>query len=273
VASSYSRHWGTQHAAAIAYRVVFSLVPFVALVVSVLDLVLPASRREQFVDWLFGSFPGTQVEESVDRALVESGASAPLIGLFSLAVLLWSASGMMASLRRAFTAVWDVEQPSPFVRGKLRDVALVGLTGAVLVGAFALSVVTHVVVETGTDVASALGWDAGAVLSGVAQLSTSSFAVALALLVVYRVVPPMPVSFADAWPSALAGALAFQLTIAGFAVYSAHIADFNTAYGPLGTVFAFLLLVYLLAHIVLVGAELVVFRAGRRGKADGPPLV
>lgn len=268
VASAYGRHGVSQHAAAIAYRVIFSLVPFVALVVSVVDIVLPPSRREEFVDWLFGEFPGTQLEASVDHALAESGASAPLIGLFSLAVLLWSATGMMASLRRAFIAIWELER-SPFVRGKLRDVAVVGVTGAVLVGAFALSVVAHVAVEAGTDVAAALGWDAGTVLSGVAEVATSWLVVAGALLVVYRVVPPGPVSIADAWPSALVGAFAFQVTLAGFAIYATDIADFNTAYGPLGTVFAFLVLVYLLALIVLVGAELVVARATWRGKADG----
>jgi membrane protein len=249
------------------------LVPFVALVVSVVDLVLPQTRREQFLDWILASFPGTEVEASVDRALVESSASAPLVGLVSLALLLWGASGMMASLRRAFAVVWGVERPPPFVRGKLLDVALVAGAGALLVAAFALSVVAQVVVETGTDVADALGWDLGGGLSVVAELATSFVAVAAALLVVYSVVPPAPVTLADAWPGALAAALACQVAVAGFAVYAAHIADFNTAYGPLGTLFAFLLLVYVLAIVVLVGAEAVVARAVFRGKADGLPLV
>ena len=196
----------------------------------------------------------------------------PLVGLFSLALLLWGASGMMASLRRAFAAVWGLERPPPFVRGKLRDVALVAGAGAFLVGAFALSVVAQVVSETGTDVAGALGWDAGGLVF-VVDLATSSLAVAAALLAVYRVVPPVPVTLADAWPGAVAAALACQVAVRGFAIYAANIADFNTAYGSLGTVFAFLVLVYLLAIIVLMGAELVVARAARRGKADGRSLV
>lgn len=250
----------------------FSLVPFVALVVSVADLVLPAGRREQFVDWVLGALPGNELENSVDHALDESGSAGPLVGLFSLALLLWGASGMMASLRRAFGAVWGLERPPPFVRGKLRDVALVAGAGAFLVGAFALSVVAQVVSETGTDVAGALGWDAGGLVF-VVDLATSSLAVAAALLAVYRVVPPVPVTLTDAWPGAVAAALACQVAVRGFAIYAANIADFNTAYGSLGTVFAFLVLVYLLAIIVLMGAELVVARAARRGKADGRSLV
>ena len=274
VASSYGRHRGSQHAAAISYRVVFSLVPFVALVVSVLDVVLPHDHREQFLGWLFGAFPGAELEASVDRALVRSGASAPLIGLVSLAVLLWGATGMMTSLRLAFGVVWAAERRATYVRGKARDVLLVAFAGALLVAAFALSVVAQVAVETGTDAADALGWTgAGGALAALAEVAGSWVAVAAALLVVYRFVPPVPVSLAAAWPGAVVGAVAFQLAVAGFALYAAHVADFSSAYGPLGAVFAFLLLVYVLAIVVLVGAELVVARAARGGKAQPAPLV
>lgn len=241
--------------------------PFVALVVSVLDVVLPDSRREEFVDWVFRSFPGRDVEASVDRALVESGASAPLISLLALALLLWGASGMMASVRRAFAVIWALESTPRFVYAKLGDIALVACAGALLVGAFGFSVVAQVAVETGTNVAAALGWeDAGGVLVALGELLTSWLAAAAALLVVYLVVPPVRINVADAWPSALGVAVAFQVAVAGFAVYAARIADFNTAYGPLGTVFAFLLLVYLLAMLVLVGAEVVAARAARARK-------
>jgi len=251
----------------------FSLVPFVALVVSVVDLVLPPSRREQFVDWVFSALPGNDLEHSVDHALDESNSAGPLVGLLSLALLLWGASGMMSSLRRAFGTVWGVERPPPYVRGKLLDVALVAGAGAFLVGAFALSVVAQVISETGTNIAGAVGWDAGGLVTFIVDLATSSVAVAAALLAVYRVVPAVPVTLADAWPGALAAALACQLAVRGFAIYAANIADFNTAYGSLGTVFAFLVLVYVLAIIVLMGAELVVERAARHGKTDGPSLV
>jgi membrane protein len=249
-------------------------VPFVALVVSVLDVVLPDSRREEFVDWVFSSLPGREIEASVDRSLVESGASAPLISLLSLALLLWAASGMMASVRLALAVVWSVERGPRFVRAKLGDVALVAGAGALLVGAFGLSVVAHVVAETGANVATALGWDAaGGALAALGEVLTSWLAAAAALLVVYVVVPPVHVSVADAWPSALGVAVALQIAVAGFAVYAARIADFSSVYGPVGTVFAFLVLVYLLAILVLVGGEVVAARAGRRGKADDRSLV
>ena len=90
-------------------------------------------------------------------------------------------------------------------------------------------------------------------MSFVAELATSSLAVAAALLAVYRVVPPAPVTSPTRGPLRVAAALACQVAVSGFAIYAARIADFNAAYGSLGTVFAFLVLVYVLAIIVLAG--------------------
>ena len=66
---AYGRHATSQLAAAIAYRFLFSLVPFFALLVSVLDVVLPDDQRTQLVSWILGELPGDEVEASVDRAI------------------------------------------------------------------------------------------------------------------------------------------------------------------------------------------------------------
>ncbi|HSF60292.1 MAG TPA: YihY/virulence factor BrkB family protein [Gaiellaceae bacterium] len=263
---SYSRHAGSQLSAAIAYRVLFSLVPFAALLLTILDVVLPPSRREQFVNWLFGVFPGTDLQRSIDNTLAASSATAPIVGVVALATLLWAASGMMASIRIAFRVIWDREQGPTYVRSKLRDFALVGLAGILVVSAFALSVIVRIVVETGADLSDAVGWTGGAtVFSTLADVASSTLVVFAALLALYRFVPPVRTPVVLLWPSALAASLAFELTVYGYAVYATRFASFNTIYGPIGAVLAFLVLVYLLAAIVLLGAETA---AARRPRAS-----
>jgi len=267
--SAHGRHAGAQFAAAIAYRVLFSLVPFLALVVAILDLVLPASAREEFVDWLFASIPGTGVESSVDRALVDSGATAPVVAVLALGTLLWSASGMTASIRTAFRIIWEADSGQTYIRSKLRDFSFVALAGVLLVGAFLLSVVAQVAVETGADLSDALGWSADAApLTAVVEVATSALVVFAALLALYRFLPPASTRH-HVWPSALGAAIASEIVVAGFAFYAARMADFNSVYGPLGAVFAFLLLVYLLATVVLLGAESVAFSSRGLETRDG----
>jgi membrane protein len=265
ILAAFSRHAGSQLSAAIAYRVLFSLVPFAALLLTILDVVLQPSRRAQFVQWLFGMFPGTDLETSIDNTLAASSASAPIVGLVALAILLWGASGMMASIRIAFRVIWDQESGPTYVRSKLRDFALVGLAGALVVGAFGLSVVVRIVVATGTDLSDALGWTGGAtVFSTLAEVASSTLVVFGALLALYRFVPPVTMALTQLWPSALAAAIAFQGAVYGYAVYATRFASFNTIYGPIGAVLAFLVLVYLLAAIVLLGAETAAGRSRSR---------
>jgi membrane protein len=256
ILSAYNRHAGSQLSAAIAYRVLFSLVPFAALLLTIIDAVLPASRRENFVEWLFGKFPGTDLEQSIDNTLAASGASAPVVGLIALVVLLWSASGMMASIRIAFRVIWDRESGPTYVRSKLRDFVLVAVAGALIVAAFGLSVIVRIVVQTGSDLFAELGFtDSASALSSVAEVMSSTLVIFAALLALYRFVPPVSMPLARLWPSALAATIAFQFAVYGYAVYATRFASFNTIYGPIGAVLAFLVLVYLLAAIVLLGAE------------------
>jgi membrane protein len=253
---SYSRHAGSLLAAAIAYRVLFSFVPFVAFLVTIVDVVLPPSRREQFVQWLFGEIGGTGLEDGVERALAGSGASAPIVALVALGTLLWGASGMMASIRIAFRLIWDGESGPAYARSKLRDFALVGFAGALVVCAFGLSVIVRVIVETGSGLSRALGLSGiPSVVSTSAEVGLSTLVVFVALLALYRFVPPVTEPLRLLWPSALASAVAFEVCAYGYAVYTTRFADFNSVYGPIGAVLAFLLLVYLLAAIVLLGAE------------------
>lgn len=262
ILTAYGRHAGSQLSAAIAYRVLFSLVPFAALVLTIIDAVLPPTRRQQFVEWLFGKFPGTDLEQSIDNTLAASGASTSIVGLIALVVLLWGASGMMASIRIAFRVIWDRESGPTYVRSKLRDFALVGAAGALVIAAFGISVIVRIVVRTGSDISNELGFtsDASALSTGT-EVIASTLVIFGALLALYRFVPPVTMPLTRLWPSALAAAVLFHVAVYGYAIYATRFASFNTIYGPIGAVLVFLLLVYVLAAIVLLGAETAAARA------------
>src|SRR6185295_4185803 len=111
-------------------------------------------------------------------------------------------------------------------------------------------------VETGTDLADAVGWTGGpTILSTLAEVGTSTVVVFAALLFLYRFVPPVHLPFASLWPSAAAAAVAFELMAYGYVIYATRFAGFSTVYGPIGVVLGFLVLVYLLAAVILLGAE------------------
>lgn len=254
---TYGRTACNQRAAAISYHVLFSLIPFLALLFSVLELVLPETMQEQLVAWLVGvpTLP-EDVREGVEGAVEQvGGTSASVAGPVALAGLVWGASAMMGSIRSAFRAVWASEADRPYLRGKLLDALLVLGAGLLIVTAFGLSVVVQVATEAGAEVARKLGREEPtSALGTLGQLGVSLAVALVALLLLYRTVPPVHVRLRDVVPGALAATVGLHLASAGFSVYLTRFADFDEVYGPLGAVLAFLLLVYLSAAIILGGA-------------------
>jgi membrane protein len=274
-APAFFRHRGTQLAAAISYRVLFSLVPFLALALSILDLVLSAKNESRVDEWLAGLAPGdADLQSSITELLSNTATVASITGLIALAGLLWTASGMAASVRLALAVVWEEPRPRPFLRAKLLDLVLVFAGVALLLAAFVASVSLQILTSYGTELAGRLGLervDAQA-LGTLGQTLTTLALTIGALLALYRLAPSAP-GFRDLLPGAIVGGIGVQLAILGFTVYVGVMAGFEELYGALAGVFGFLFLVYLVASAIVAGAEVVAAwpEAGLAREPDGPP--
>jgi membrane protein len=254
----YTRHATSQLAAAIAYRMLFSLVPLVAFVASVADLLLPDEQRDAVARWLASVVPGRALDPSVEQALAGSGTTATIAGLVSLAVLLWAASGMMAAIRVAFRLIWENDLRRTFVQSKLLDFALVLGVGVVAVAAFGASLLVNVLSEIGRDLSEIFGTDTqGSGISAAAEVLASTALTYGILLVLYRTLPPVAPRFRAVWLPALLAAIVHDVATAVYALYLAQYGDVAAVYGPLGAVLGFLLVVYVGILVVLLGAELV----------------
>ena len=273
---AFFRHRGTQLAAAISYRVLFSLVPFLALALSLLDLVLSAESESRLDQWIAGLVPGdSELEESLSRMLASTGAAASVAGLVALIGLLWSASGMASTVRTALATVWEEERPRPYLRAKLVDLALVFLGVALVLTAFVANLALQLLTSYGAELAEWLGLDRidARLLGSLGQTIVVLGITVLALLAVYRLAPNGP-SVRELLPGAIVGAVAVHLAVVGFSLYVGLMTSFEEIYGTLGSIFGFLFLVYLVAGAIVLGAELVAAwpDAARAREPSGPPL-
>jgi membrane protein len=276
-AAGFGRHASSQLASAIAYHVLFSLVPLVAVVVSLVDLLLPAEARSDVGEWLHSLVAGTPtISRGVDTTLAAAPSTASLVGLVALAGLIWAAGGMMASIRIAFRTIFEDDR-RPFVRGKLLDLVLVAGTGVLAVCAFGLTIVAEVVAELGRRLSTDLGIGAQGRLIGVGtQLAVSLLLAFAVFALLYRTVPPRPPRLDAIWPASALAAVGFHLATTAYGLYLARFARYSAVYGSLGAVLGFLAVVYVGAVVLLFGAELVAAwpaaRAGEpRGAGDPPP--
>jgi membrane protein len=255
-ASEYGRDRCRQHAAAISYHLLFALVPLFIFLVSVFGIILRDDDvRADLIDRLVARFPLTQeAGADLDRILSSVPTPASGIGLLSIAALLWAASGMMASVRVALTAAFDDGRDRPFFRSKLVDFVLVLSVTVLLLLSFGFSIALHAVEDWSpavSDFLDSLALDEWSVLGNIAPplLAFPAF------LLLYRFVPPAHPKARDLWVGALVATLGFELVNLGFSYYLATVATWDLVYGSLGSILAFLFVVYLEASVFLFGAE------------------
>lgn len=270
---TYLRTECNQRAAAISYRVLFSLVPFVALFASLLGLLLPETTRDRVTSWLVDAMPlEGELEDSVARAVEDVGSPSSLAGLISLLLLVYGASGMMGAIRSAFRAIWESEARRPYLRGKLVDVALVLVASLLVLCAFGVTIITQIVERAGEELVRKLGGPASTAeqLGAGVEFVTSAAVTFVAFLVLYWFVPTVRVRLSDALVGALVACAGFNLAAVGFSIYIGRLADFDDVYGPLSAVFVFLLVVYIAVAVLLLGACLAAAWPGTALAADGP---
>jgi membrane protein len=254
----YTRHATSQFAAAISYRMLFSLVPLVSFLTAVADAVLPDKQQQSFARWLASIVPGNALDSSVQQAITGSRVAPTVAGLVSLVILLWAASGMMGAIRVAFRVIWENNLRRTFVESKLLDFVLVLGIGLVAVAALGTTLLVHVLAEIGRDLSDKLGGKGqGQVFAAISEVLASGAVTFGILVVLYRFVPPVRPRFRAVWPPALLATIGFHVVTAVYALYLDRFGDLSTLYGPLGAVLGFLLVVYVGVFVILIGAELV----------------
>jgi len=242
-----------QMAAAIAYHVLFSVIPVVALLVAVFGFVIRVPQIQQRV--LEGILANVPLKAGlvIDSLRAVSGASAPLTVLGVIG-LLWPAVGLFGTIRDALNVAWGIRRGRGIVRQHLLDLGsvfgLVLLLAISLGGTVALHAMRNVsvMVVGGYSPRFEFLWD-------IAALAFPAAVTFVAFLFLYRYVPNVRHGFRDVWPGALMAAILFEAGKHAFTWYVANWSQVEVLYGALGTVMLFLLWIYVSAMILLVGAE------------------
>jgi membrane protein len=261
----------TQYAAAIAYRVLFSLFPLTIALVSIFGLVLQDDElRQKVIDEIGDILPVSPSGQGNIQTSIEQIAT-PLsaIGLVSLVALLWGATGMMASIRLGLEAAMKVDRGRPAVRAKLVDFVLVAAAGIlviVIVGLSAFGAFFSDLVDRFTEWAG-IATPSGLLLRDGVQL----VAIGITVLLLYRFVPARRIRRRGALAGAILTAVGVWGSTKVLAIVFSDFSRYNLIYGSLAGVMTFLFFVYVVAFILLLGAEFAYAWSQPPGP-PGPPL-
>ncbi len=258
VISLYGRLGGSQFAAAISYRALFSLVPLATFVATILAQVLSSSRVDQ--QDLVAAI-GEQFDLSpegiakLDTLIGSVPSPWSLAGLLTLALALWGATGVMNSMQKTLAVVFDGGLSRSLVRGRLVSGLLVLGALGVILAAVVLSALQNIATKWSGRIDEALGWEpfGFGLLLGVVVPATLLFGI---LVLLYRYLPRRR----PGWRAALLGGGAAAIGLQGLQIglgwYLAGPADFTQIYGSAAAIFVFLFSVYLSATVFVICAIL-----------------
>tara|TARA_A100001391_G_scaffold925_1_gene1313 strand:- start:1880 stop:2668 length:789 start_codon:yes stop_codon:yes gene_type:complete len=240
-------------AAGIAHYALLALIPALGAVVLAYGVFATPEAVASHIELLAGKLPASAADLIAGQLEAISGASSGAQGvglLVSLTIALFGARNGARSLMTGLNIVFEADEQRSFVKGNLVAVAITvaGLAGLIAAG-----------------ITSAALANLGGVAGGLASLLLSGFGAALAASLLYRYAPnTVAPAWSAIWPGAILFALLWIVATTGFAFYAANFGSYNATYGALGAVLALITWFWVTGFLLLLGAEVAAFRAGRK---------
>lgn len=234
--------------AALAYYTVFSLAPFLIVVIAVAGLVVDSASAERQIVEQIGQVVGAEGGSAV-AALLE-GARRPgtgtLAAVTSLITIILGATAVFSELQSGLNEIWHVQSPNAGFRGVLRarfrSFTLVLGIGFLFVVSLVLRAVT----------AAVQTWIGSTFIY--AHDTLAFFMSALMFGMIFKVLPETLVTWRDVGVGALVTATLFTVGQWGLASYLAT-SSVASVYGAAGSLVVILVWVYYSSQVFFLGAE------------------
>ena len=238
---------GTHLAAMIAYFGLLSSVSLIFLSLAVLGWTGRADESSYFVEALDHLFPSQSIEDIVS-VVQEIRENATALGVIGASFLLWTSLSLFSVLESAFNIVYDRPNRS-FLRGKF--LATLFMAGSIVALAMGL-----VIGGFGYDLLQR--FTGGVIANGIVAYSlsalVSTLSVFLFLVLAYERLTNEPLSLRQVWPGALLAALLLQATFQILPVF-VRLSREVVAVQALGTSVLLLVWIYVMANVIVFGAE------------------
>lgn len=256
---AWKRDNAAQLGAATAYYAVFSLAPFLVLVIAVSSLLIDAAVVQGEIESQLRSIFGEAATDAIHAIILSSQQSSKtgLAALLSVFILFLGASGLMIALQNAMNSIWRVEL-SPHNHALVR-ILFKRFFSIGMVLAIGFLFLVSLIVTAGVSFAVTFFTDLVPLLKiGIPLLNmiVSFSFVTLLLAVLYKFLPDIRIRWRDVFPGALVAALLFSIGKFAFGYYLGH-RDVTSTYGVAGTIILLLLWVNYSSQILYFGAEFV----------------
>jgi membrane protein len=255
---------GTHLAAMVAYFALLSFVPLTFLALSLLGLSGRADESTFLVRQITHALPGVPIDRIVN--LVNSvRRNATTLGIIGGAALLWTSLSFFSVLESAFNIVYGRPNRS-FLRGK-------GIALLLMVGSLVTLFVALLVGSIGATYLNerAPGVFGNGVVAYGLSVTISTLGVFGFLVSVYYFLTNADVTFEHVLPGAVFGAVVLEATFQALPIY-VRFTKLNPTLHTFGGTAILLVWLYVMANVIVFGAEVNWWVAQRREAARAAPI-
>jgi len=259
----------TMLAAAVAYSLLFSLFPFALVLISLAGYMMSSPEIENQVITAMGTLiPMARglIVNTLETVIKARQAT----GIIALLLLVWSALTFFDALRNSLNRAWGAPSGQTYVKGRLIDVSMLALAVLGLVVFTWLTTTIHFMHESNMQLWIFKFTKTSLFARMVFTLFSGMMAYGVILLL-YRFVPSNQPGWRHIWLGALLAAIGFEIVRFFFVWYVKNFATYNLVYGPIGSVIALLMFIYLTAWVLLFFAKFSYVKMRRDG--EGPRIL
>ncbi|PRB83892.1 YihY/virulence factor BrkB family protein [Pseudomonas sp. MYb185] len=271
-ARGFSEHDMSTYAAALAYRALFSIFPFILFLMAVLGFL----HLPDFFDWLreqaalvLPPIALDQVNPVIDQLQRSQG------GLLSFGILLalWTASIGVRSLMNAMNKAYAVQEGRPGWKLFILSILYtIGIAVMLLLAAGFMTlgpqVMTWLAAQIGLEQVLVVIW-------AWLRWPVAILLLMLAVALIYYATPDVEQEFRFITPGSVVAVIVWLVASIGFGIYVQNFANYNATYGSIGAIIVLLLYFYISAAVLLLGGELnaAIEHASTEGKEPGEKVV
>lgn len=259
-------------AAALSYYTVFSLPPFLVLLITIAGMVWDPKDIQGAVlaqmQSLLGDQGALQVKEMMENAHRPGSSGTGLSTILGIAALLFGATGVFLNLQTALNDAWQVE-PDPKKGGVknflIKRVFSFGLILAIVFVMLVSLALTALLTALGNYIGGGLPESVLLVLNFIASFAI----ITLLFAAMYKYLPDAVIAWRDVWVGAIVTAILFDIGKFFLGFYLGK-NDPGSAFGAAGSLALVLIWIYYASMIVLFGAEFTEAWAEERGAGIKP---
>ena len=237
----------------IAFRIIFSIFPFLIFLTTLGGFFGSEASAEQIVNFLLSVAPAQLVKPFSGE--IHAILTVPRTGLLSVSVLItiWSAMGGVDSVRVGLNRAYDLQDKRPVWFLYLQNVLFI-------IGAAVLLLIVAVLIVVYPVAFNVIATYAPSQLANFASLDHLRYPIAMlllfsGLLFAHRILPAQSLPWRHLFPGVLMTVLVWIGLSAAFAFYLQNFNSFASTYASLSGLFAAMFFIYQAALVLIFGGE------------------